>query len=174
MPDLRHGQLFNPNKRHAIIYSMSIFGVGPSLAVVGGMTFSLILILQRSAGLSMRADAAGWPGLRITGFFCGAIGLWFWIGSAILVARSHRHHKLATQGVYRYSRNPMYSAFIVFLIPAISFISGDLLILSVSVVMFVAFKALIRKEEAYLQREFGAEYEHYAKRVAQLIPFIKV
>ena len=66
----------------------------------------------------------------------------------------------------------MYAAFIVFLIPAISFISGDLLILSVSVVMFVAFKALIRKEEAYLKREFGEEYEHYAKRVAQLIPFI--
>ncbi len=153
---------------------MSIFGVGPSLAVVGGMTFLLVFVLQRIVGLSLRADAACLTGLRIAGFCWGAIGLWFWVGSANLVARSRRRHKLATEGVYRYSRNPMYAAFIVFLIPAFSFISGDLLILSVSVVMFVAFKALIREEEAYLKREFGEEYEHYAKRVAQLIPFIHV
>jgi protein-S-isoprenylcysteine O-methyltransferase Ste14 len=153
---------------------MSIFGVGPSLAVVGGITFLLVLVLQRVVGLSMRVDAGCLSGLQIAGLFWGAIGLWFWVDAAILVARSYRRHKLAKEGVYRYSRNPMYAAFIVFLIPAISFISGDLLILSVSVVMFLAFKALIRKEEAYLKREFGDEYEHYAKRVAQLIPFINV
>jgi protein-S-isoprenylcysteine O-methyltransferase Ste14 len=40
--------------------------------------------------------------------------------------------------------------------------------------MFVVFKISIRKEERYLSREYGEEYQQYSKRVAQLIPFIKI
>lgn len=68
----------------------------------------------------------------------------------------------------------MYASFIVFLIPAVAFISNDLLILAVPVAMFSTFKLLIRKEEAFLEKEFGEEYKRYAKRVAQLIPFVKI
>jgi protein-S-isoprenylcysteine O-methyltransferase Ste14 len=79
-----------------------------------------------------------------------------------------------TDGVYRYSRNPMYAAFIIFLIPTVSLLSGDLLILLVSVIMFVAFKGLIRKDESFLKKEFGEDFERYASQVAQLIPFVRV
>ena len=68
----------------------------------------------------------------------------------------------------------MYAAFIIFLIPAVSLLSGDLLIQLVSVIMFVAFKGLIRKEESFLKKEFGEDFERYASRVAQLIPFVRV
>jgi len=44
---------------------MSIFGVGPALAVAGGTTFLLDFVLQRIVGLSLRAAAAGW---QIAGF----------------------------------------------------------------------------------------------------------
>ncbi|HMK61805.1 MAG TPA: isoprenylcysteine carboxylmethyltransferase family protein [Dissulfurispiraceae bacterium] len=152
----------------------SILGVGPWLAIVGVVMLLLVLCLYQTLGFSIRAAESHAQWMRAVGLCWGAIGLWFWIGSVILVVRVHSNSKLVTNGVYRYSRNPMYAAFIVFLIPALSFISNNLMTLSVSVVMFAAFKILIRKEEVYLQTEFGEEYEQYTKRVAQLIPFIRI
>jgi protein-S-isoprenylcysteine O-methyltransferase Ste14 len=153
---------------------MSILGIGPSLAVVGGAAALLVCLLQRTFGVSLHITDSYLLGVRIFGLCWGAIGLWFWSGSVVLVIRGHRSHKLMTAGVYRYSRNPMYAAFIIFLVPAVSLVSGDLLILLVSVIMYVAFKLLIRKEETFLKREYGEDFECYARQVAQLIPFVRV
>jgi len=153
---------------------MSIWGIGPLLAIVGGVTWLLVCFLQRVFGFAIPVADPYLIGACVFGLCWGVVGLWFWIGSVVLIMRSHRSHKLITGGVYRYSRNPLYAAFIVFLIPAISLASDNLLILSVSVVMFAAFKVLIRKEEDFLKSAFGAEYELYARRVAQLIPFVRV
>jgi protein-S-isoprenylcysteine O-methyltransferase Ste14 len=152
---------------------MSIFGIGPWLAVAGGAAALLVYFMQRAFGLSLAVPDSYLAGVRVFGVCWGAIGLWFWLGSIMVVVRGHRSHRLVTAGVYRYSRNPMYAAFIVFLVPAISLVSGQLLMLLVSVVMYGAFKVLIRKEEAFLKREFGDEYECYTRRVAQLIPFVR-
>jgi len=157
-----------------IIHPMSIWGIGPFLAIAGGATLLLVCLLQRVFGFAIPVADPYLIGVRVFGLCWGAVGLWFWIGSVVLIMRSYRSHKLMTGGVYRYSRNPLSAAFIVFLIPAISLVSGDLLILSVSVVMFTAFKILIRKEEDFLKSAFGTEYELYARRVAQLIPFVRV
>ncbi|HMK56863.1 MAG TPA: isoprenylcysteine carboxylmethyltransferase family protein [Dissulfurispiraceae bacterium] len=152
----------------------SILGVGPWLAIVGVVTLLLVLWLDKTLSFAIHVAEHYSQWLRAIGLCLVAIGLWFWIWSAILVMRGHLCRKLVINGVYRYSRNPMYAAFIVFLIPALSFVSNNLMILSVSVVMFAAFKILIRKEEVYLRTEFGEEYEQYTKRVAQLIPFIRI
>ena len=153
---------------------MSILGIGPFLAVVGGAAALLVCLLQRDFEFSIPIADSHLLGVRIFGLCWGAIGIWFWIGSMVLVMRGHRTHKLMTDGVYRYSRNPMYAAFIIFLIPTVSLLSGDLLILLVSVIMFVAFKGLIRKDESFLKKEFGEDFERYASQVAQLIPFVRV
>jgi len=153
------------------VNQMSIWGVGPLLALTGGLAFGLIC---RVFWHLWRVPDAWLVEVQIVGVVWGIIGLWFWIGSAVQVVRSQRSRTLATTGVYRYSRNPMYAAFIVFFIPASAFVSGDLMILLVSVVMFAAFKVLIRKEESFLKNTFGAEYEHYARRVPQLIPFLRI
>ena len=79
-----------------------------------------------------------------------------------------------TKGVYGLSRNPMYSAFIVFIVPGLAFMTNNFLILFISICMFIGFKLLIGKEEKYLQQEYGAVYEEYSSKIAQLIPFIHV
>jgi protein-S-isoprenylcysteine O-methyltransferase Ste14 len=153
---------------------MSILGVGPLLAVTGGLSFVLILVFQGFWGVEASVSAAFQPILFGAGALIGVIGFYFWLASALLIGRKFAEHQLITAGVYRYSRNPMYAAFIVFLIPASALLLNDLLILLVSLVMFSVFKISIRKEEAYLRSEFGPEYQHYTERVAQLIPFIKL
>ena len=79
---------------------------------------------------------------------------------------------LETKGVYRFSRNPLYAAFIVFIIPAFAFLNDNLLLLMVSVIMFCVFKSQIKKEENFLSKEFGQDYRQYANEVPQLIPFL--
>jgi protein-S-isoprenylcysteine O-methyltransferase Ste14 len=38
--------------------------------------------------------------------------------------------------------------------------------------MFGVFKSQIKKEENFLSKEFGQDYQQYIKEVPQLIPFV--
>jgi protein-S-isoprenylcysteine O-methyltransferase Ste14 len=152
---------------------VSIFGIGPLLALTGAMSMLLVFTLRRVTGWSLALGDAYRPFLLAAGLILGTIGAYMWLSSVLLIRRAHKSHELLTSGVYGWSRNPMYSAFIVFLIPAAAFIMNDLLILIVSLVMTIVFKIAIRKEEDYLSKEYGAEYQRYAKRVPQLVPFVR-
>ena len=50
----------------------------------------------------------------------------------------------------------IFFAFIVFLVPALSLLFNDLLLLVPSVVMFLVFRVVIRSEEEFLAERFGA------------------
>jgi protein-S-isoprenylcysteine O-methyltransferase Ste14 len=153
---------------------MNIWGVGPLLALIGGIGLVAVFVLQHDFGFEVSFSNSFRPIFLIAGLAFGIIGVYFWLSSVFLIRHGYKSHKLITHGVYRYSRNPMYSAFIVFLIPAMAFILNHLLVLFVSFVMFMVFKISIRKEEEYLRKQFGEEYQRYAERVAQLIPFVKL
>ena len=75
-----------------------------------------------------------------------------------------------TEGVYAYTRNPMYAAFILFLIPALSLLMNDVLIILTSAILYAVFRINIGKEEDFLQRQFGEDYRRYAEKVPRLIP----
>jgi protein-S-isoprenylcysteine O-methyltransferase Ste14 len=153
---------------------MNILGIGPLLVIVGGIAIIVILIIQNLCGLVVIVSSSWQQAFRVIGVIFLVIGLWFWSSSAVLIKKAFGSHRLETSGVYRLSRNPMYAGFIVFIIPGIAFVTGNLLIVFVSVLMFVCFKFLIKKEEEFLRREFGNEFEIYSRKVAQLIPFIKI
>ncbi len=151
---------------------MTILGIGPLLVLVGGAVLAIVLLLQHAFGVAI-ALSSPWKVLfQILGILLAGIGVCFWISSAVLVTRAFRSHRLETTGVYRLSRNPMYAAFIVCIVPGIAFLFNNLLILGASVGMFLAFKMRIGKEEEFLEREFGAAFQRYAREVPQLIPFV--
>jgi protein-S-isoprenylcysteine O-methyltransferase Ste14 len=83
--------------------------------------------------------------------------MYFWIASVILVKRAFVSHRLVQTGVYGLSRNPMYAGFIVFVIPDLALFTNNLLLLVTSVLMFIAFKMRIGREEEFLVKEFGVE-----------------
>ena len=153
---------------------MNIFGIGPSLIFMGGISISLILGVQFHYGYTASLGNSLRPFFLVIGLLLGITGIYFWFASFFLVSRGFFSHKLVTGGVYRYSRHPLYAAFIIFLVPAASFILDNLFVLVASLVMFLVFKVKIRKEEEYLEKEFGDEYKRYTKQVPQLIPFIKL
>jgi len=76
---------------------------------------------------------------------------------------------LAVSGPYRFTRNPMYVS-LVFLTIALSLFLNTwwaivLLVPAVAVIQL----AVIAREEAYLLRRFGAEYEEYMRNVRRWI-----
>ena len=76
---------------------------------------------------------------------------------------------LVTEGSFRYSRNPGYVAMIVLSIGvAILFDNIWILVLLVPAIAILRYEVIL-KEEAILEREFGAEYLAYKQRVRRWI-----
>ena len=70
-------------------------------------------------------------------------------------------NKLITSGIFKYTRNPMYLALVIFQIGigmSLSFLHISLM--SIITVYFL-YNYVIKKEEVYLKKLFGKEYDRY-------------
>jgi protein-S-isoprenylcysteine O-methyltransferase Ste14 len=74
-----------------------------------------------------------------------------------------------TDGLYRFSRNPIFLALLAAL-------AGYLLLLptllsaAILVGAWLAIRQQIAEEESYLLRTYGEQYRDYARRVGRLLP----
>jgi protein-S-isoprenylcysteine O-methyltransferase Ste14 len=91
-------------------------------------------------------------------------------GSGELI--TERDHKLYTEGVYRYIRNPMYSGSLLGVIGFGLVFRSLLTLLIISIIYFIVFKMRIDEEERILTEKFGEEFAEYKKKSKKLIPFI--
>ena len=84
---------------------------------------------------------------------------------------AYNSDKLATTGIFGLTRNPIYSAWIVLIIPGLVLLSRSWLLLLTPVVAYVVFKIRIRREYEYLEKRFGDDYRKYKAEVNELFPF---
>ncbi len=98
-------------------------------------------------------------------------GVIFWISSVVTFRTAFREKKLVTSGPFAVCRNPVYASYIVFIIPALGVMLHSGLVLSISAVMYMAFKICIHGEVIVLRRTFGEAYENYCNSVNELFPF---
>lgn len=150
---------------------MNVFGIGPRIAISGVISF--VAAWQ----IGMR-----WGGfdywfvphvVRIAfGIVLLAVGLYLWLDAVGLIVTRFKSGNLITEGAYRFVRNPMYSGFIVFIVPGISLLLNNLVIILSSIVMMFVFKVNIYEEEQYLRQTFGVAYEKYVSKVKQIVPFV--
>jgi protein-S-isoprenylcysteine O-methyltransferase Ste14 len=77
---------------------------------------------------------------------------------------------LVTHGPYRFVRNPIYSAALLFIWAGIS-VHLSLANIALGLCVVLAFALRIACEEAFLHKQFP-DYPAYAKRTARLIPFL--
>lgn len=102
------------------------------------------------------------------------IGLWFSFVSLFNLGRSTRFGipttvtKLKTNGLYRFSRNPIYFSFNLITIASIIYIPNPL-ILALGVFNMIIYHLIIIGEEKYLEKAFGEEYVKYKKKVRRYI-----
>jgi protein-S-isoprenylcysteine O-methyltransferase Ste14 len=95
-------------------------------------------------------------------------GIWSFLGfEQMLKPDSDSPAQMATSGIYRWVRHPLYTAGLVF-IWLTPIMSGNLLALNVGLTLYLILGAMY--EERKLVRQFGAEYTHYQESVPMLIP----
>jgi protein-S-isoprenylcysteine O-methyltransferase Ste14 len=96
-------------------------------------------------------------------------GILFYVLALVQFIKGFPEGRLITGGIYRFSRNPIYVSWIMFLFPAISLLSNNWIFLLASPVMLYFLLINIGSEEVELQEIFGQEYSSYRKKVGRII-----
>jgi protein-S-isoprenylcysteine O-methyltransferase Ste14 len=141
----------------------------PPLAYVAGMAlgFSLHLLFPARIVTSVPAEHVlrplGW-GVLIVSLTLAASSLVGFRRAHTTVAFHRANTRLIVRGPFRLSRNPVYLAGALFH-SGLSLLANALWPLILLVPALIVVNALIVREEGYLTRRFGAEYEVYRKRV---------
>ncbi len=111
--------------------------------------------------------------LLLLGCFFLLIGIPFLIRAAYEVVTQFEEGKLITVGLFRFVRNPIYSAWILFIIPGFALLTHSWIFLGTPFVTYIAFKVFIKKEEEYLEKRFGQAYLDYKAETNQLLPDLR-
>jgi protein-S-isoprenylcysteine O-methyltransferase Ste14 len=72
---------------------------------------------------------------------------------------------IVRSGPYRFSRNPIYLAFTFLHLGLAIWVNSAWLLLTLAITLVVMHAGVIAREERYLARKFGAEYESYRSAV---------
>lgn len=87
-----------------------------------------------------------------------------------LTARVRQGHKLVTEGPYRLTRHPLYTALLGMILATGLAISYWFVLLAALGIYTAGTLIRIRSEEQLLRAEFGDAYEEFARRVPALLP----
>ena len=143
--------------------------------VIYGTAIIVSLLLAWRMPLIFVPDAALFA-LRLIGIAVVILGMLMIFGAARLfrgagtpVAPTEPTSALVTDGIYRWTRNPMYLALSSMLL-GIALATGSLwFFIGLAVAIFAVTKLAIEKEEIYLADKFGASYLDYKAHVRRWI-----
>ncbi len=141
---------------------MGIEGAGPKIMLPAIVVFAVTAWISYTYGLTIPMSSEI---LTIIGLVLLVPGLIIWIWSMIAFLPAYFGDRLATGGPYAVMLNPVYSSWIVLVIPGIALLTGWWLLLLTSVVMYVAMLMSVHSEDDYLRQRFGKKYEEYRQRV---------
>ena len=146
----------------------------PLLFVAGGI---LAWILETYVGRFrfVGGDASTAP-LETAGAFLIALGLLIGAWALITFARAKTAilpmrpvSRLVDAGPYRITRNPMYTGMSLLYLGGMLVLNWGWALLVFPVVIFLLYRLVIRKEEAYMTTVFGESYLDYCHRVRRWI-----
>lgn len=171
--DLEEGQL-KPIVTKTLKTPMSVYGIGP--------VFGLIALVLTAAGIFFRNRwifSSGIPDNQVLKYsYLGAGVLLILIGlviywKAVFGIRIDDYiasQKLCTEGIYGWTRNPIYAA-ILFACTGALFISGNVYMYAIPVVLWILLTLLLKKtEEPDLFKRFGQEFADYYATVNRVLP----
>ncbi len=149
---------------------LNYLGIGPK---IGGPAIPLLAITIYFS-LKYKSVFSIYTGdskiLIITGTILILTGLILYASTLPLLLKGLRETKLITYGAYALCKNPLYAAFILFLLPGIALLVNSWLILTVCVVGYLLFKINIKSEYIEMEKFFGDEYKKYSSATPELFP----
>jgi protein-S-isoprenylcysteine O-methyltransferase Ste14 len=76
---------------------------------------------------------------------------------------------LVEVGLFRFSRNPIYIAFLLFVLSFALLANSLWFLIAALVLLFILHFGVVKREETYLRTKFGSSYEQYCSRVRRWI-----
>ena len=148
----------------------SILGIGGKLVLYTSLYagFATVLTALYPNFFFIRDELV--LGLRALGYTFLVLGIILLMVVGRQFMREFKEGVLMNEGVYRYSRNPMYAAWGIFIIPALSLLATSWIFFGTPLVFYIVFKICIREEETFLAEHFGDEYLAYKTRTGQYLP----
>lgn len=131
--------------------------------------------LRDGARLLPDSAAVYWTGAALT-----ACGLLFSVWARVHIGRNwsgivtlKAQHELVTSGPYAWVRHPIYSGLILAFAGSAIARADWRGVLAVVIVVLALWRKL-KLEESWMQQQFGDAYTEYRRRVAALLPFVRV
>jgi protein-S-isoprenylcysteine O-methyltransferase Ste14 len=149
---------------------ISRWGVGPTIMVSAGAYAAIAGLATWFWPEVCVISAVPSSVLVVTGIVLLVIGIPMLVVAARAATLAYNSDKLATTGIFGIVRNPIYSAWIVFIIPGLVLLSRSWPLFLTPVVAYLVFKARIGRENDFLERHFGDDYRTYKARVNELFP----
>jgi protein-S-isoprenylcysteine O-methyltransferase Ste14 len=154
-------------------WQMTFLGVGPRFTILSVVFAAPLFVLHYAwHPFFVIAAVPSWVCYAV-GAALLAAGVPFYVLALVTVRRGFKAGVLVTDGVYALCRHPIYGAWIVFIVPGVVAFSRSWLLFAIPVIVYVAFRLLIRREERGLEATFGQDYEDYKARVSCLFPRLR-
>ena len=148
---------------------MSSWGIGPKIAIITIPFAGIMLFLHFWYYPLFVISQVSYFIFLISGIVCLAVGFPIWLTSALKIDRIFEKKTLATNGVYGIMRNPVYGGSYIFSVGVILFFRSFVM-LAVPVIFYIVFRILVVKEEDYLRKNFGDQFEQYRDNINALFP----
>jgi protein-S-isoprenylcysteine O-methyltransferase Ste14 len=149
---------------------LNYLGIGPK---IGGVTIPLLAITI-FISLKYKQLFSIYSGESRLMMYLGILlvisGLILYFSTLPLLLKGLKETKLITTGAYALCRNPLYAAFILFLLPGIGLIMNSWIVLSICFLAYLLFKINIRSEYLEMKNIFGDEYKKYSEATPELFP----
>jgi protein-S-isoprenylcysteine O-methyltransferase Ste14 len=148
----------------------SRLGVGLKIALSAAVYAALAgAATRRWPGLFL-LHSVPWPALLIAGSLLLLLGIALLASAIVFMMRGHSRDELVTWGPFSLCRHPLYAAWIVLILPGLALLTRSWPLLIMPLVAYAAFRLVIREEDDYLRRRYGAAYLEYRARVNELLP----
>ena len=146
----------------------------PPLALTAGAAVVMVGAAYAAEGTPIVTPLLAWVGgsaFALVGIAIACLGVMVFrrVRTTVDPLHPERSARLVTVGVYRWTRNPMYLGFIMFLLGLAIALQS---LVGLGLTAFTAFflqRFQIQPEEHALSRRFGAEFEGYRSRVRRWI-----
>jgi protein-S-isoprenylcysteine O-methyltransferase Ste14 len=146
-------------------------GVGPRI-MIRTFTFLLTAVVTDVLFASLiEMHLLSSPVVKTAGWIWLLAGIVLFVASIVQFSRNFPKGNLLQTGMYAFSRNPIYSCWILFILPSLWLILNNWLFLLSAAVMCAATLILVKEEEVQLLKVFGKQYVAYRTRVGCIIWF---
>jgi len=144
---------------------MNIAGAAPKIAIPTFIYLIITIFIDYQTKPLFQITESSYSTLIIIGILLMLMGIALVVTVARKLLKSFKTNILMTDGVYKFLRNPMYAAYLIFIIPGICLLFNSWLALTTLILNYILLQIFIKEEYRYLKETFGEEYESYLKKV---------